>query len=281
MDIATACKDCVFATYIGKTQTGCALGRLDKYRAAGTQVDECYDEDKEFFVIRGRICAACRNQNNKWCKKHKPEDYANAVRKDISLRMLVIVPVLDNKHTIEDIMTTVKSIDAQKLPATEVIVALNDDLKAAPVLQAMKEAKCNWTVKRVVEKDKDGNRLALGCVVDMCVEFSKESTYYSVFSPGAVIHDNFISSLDEALNDRLERFVMLTPQSGYSGLVVQKGIHDSVGGNRPGVLADEEHPAGYVTGQTLYSVCDKVFYYAKVERCPELVRQVSELCPTK
>ena len=34
-ELTTSCKECVFAEYEEKTQTGCKTGRLDKYREKG------------------------------------------------------------------------------------------------------------------------------------------------------------------------------------------------------------------------------------------------------
>ena len=44
----TSCKDCKFAIYEGKTQTGCEAGRAEIYMEKGMAF-EAYDKDKEFF----------------------------------------------------------------------------------------------------------------------------------------------------------------------------------------------------------------------------------------
>ena len=46
----TSCKDCKFAIYEGKTQTGCEAGRAEIYMEKGMAL-EAYDKDKEFYVI--------------------------------------------------------------------------------------------------------------------------------------------------------------------------------------------------------------------------------------
>lgn len=57
----TSCKKCHYAIYDGKTQTGCQMNRLDKWREK-TNVIEAYDEEKEFYVIQNRNC----NAYNEW-----------------------------------------------------------------------------------------------------------------------------------------------------------------------------------------------------------------------
>ena len=42
----TSCKDCVFAEYSDDTQTGCEAKRLQLLETV-----ECYDNEKEFFVV--------------------------------------------------------------------------------------------------------------------------------------------------------------------------------------------------------------------------------------
>lgn len=54
----TACKNCLFAVYDHKTQTGCQLGRVEKH-IAEDNVMEVYDDDAEFYVIKG-ICNTVR-----------------------------------------------------------------------------------------------------------------------------------------------------------------------------------------------------------------------------
>lgn len=48
--LQTSCKECLFAAYEGKTQTGCAANRLETFREQGYLV-EAYDNDLEFYAI--------------------------------------------------------------------------------------------------------------------------------------------------------------------------------------------------------------------------------------
>lgn len=48
----TSCKNCIFAIYQDKIQTGCDHNRIEKF---GPYVIEVYDDDCEFFVIN-RLC---------------------------------------------------------------------------------------------------------------------------------------------------------------------------------------------------------------------------------
>ena len=47
--LTSSCKDCVFAVYIGKTQTECKLGRVEKFREKGVDIIEA--EDLDVFLV--------------------------------------------------------------------------------------------------------------------------------------------------------------------------------------------------------------------------------------
>ena len=40
----TICRDCAFSVYDGDTQTGCLLGKIDKFDAQDTEILEVYDD---------------------------------------------------------------------------------------------------------------------------------------------------------------------------------------------------------------------------------------------
>jgi hypothetical protein len=62
--LQTSCKECVFATYDGKTQTGCLADRIVKFQ---DKVIEAYDNDKEFYVI------------NAFCNYYRKPSWNNGV----------------------------------------------------------------------------------------------------------------------------------------------------------------------------------------------------------
>jgi hypothetical protein len=57
-EFETACKNCLFAVYDENTQVGCTLGRIKKWQDQFKVID-AYDEDKEFYVIKG-VCNTVR-----------------------------------------------------------------------------------------------------------------------------------------------------------------------------------------------------------------------------
>lgn len=60
----TSCKNCIFAVYDGKTQSECKAGRIEIYKEKDLVI-EAYDNDKEFFVIKG------------FCNYYRPDSWNN------------------------------------------------------------------------------------------------------------------------------------------------------------------------------------------------------------
>ena len=76
--VHTSCKDCAFSVYSDKTQTGCSAGMLDKYKDAGAEVIEVYDDsDKEFFVINNKLCT--HHRDKEWAKQYTKSELLNIV----------------------------------------------------------------------------------------------------------------------------------------------------------------------------------------------------------
>lgn len=84
MKLLTSCKDCVFATYNGMTQIGCAADRLKHL-----EVEECYDEEKEFYVTKNTSCTMIRKAD--WLNKNESiENEVKRARKEIEFKYIVI-----------------------------------------------------------------------------------------------------------------------------------------------------------------------------------------------
>jgi len=78
--IHTPCKKCVFAKYDDKTQIGCELNYIDKFKELGSDILEVYDEDLEFYVINNKKCLGYRE--NSWFKKLGLEDASIEEKKE-------------------------------------------------------------------------------------------------------------------------------------------------------------------------------------------------------
>jgi hypothetical protein len=61
--IHTPCKNCVFSKYSGKTQDGCHLDFIDRYKNSGAEILEAYDNDLEFYIINNKKCLGYREES--------------------------------------------------------------------------------------------------------------------------------------------------------------------------------------------------------------------------
>jgi hypothetical protein len=61
--IHTCCKNCSFAKYESKTQIGCELDYINKYKDIGAEVLEAYDNDLEFYIINEKKCLGYREES--------------------------------------------------------------------------------------------------------------------------------------------------------------------------------------------------------------------------
>jgi len=91
--IHTACKECVFASYRDKTQIGCEMNLLDKYRTKDTTIIEAYDEDKEFYILNNRKCIGFRKDSwfNKFGDSLTLQDKKEKVLDSFKLRYMLLI----------------------------------------------------------------------------------------------------------------------------------------------------------------------------------------------
>ena len=93
--VKTLCRDCIFAEWDKNNQTGCSIGRLDKYKELDCVFDcEEGEEDKKFFMINGRYCMMCRNQ--KWVTDNDipEENWEEVAREEMKIFIKTIDTVI-------------------------------------------------------------------------------------------------------------------------------------------------------------------------------------------
>lgn len=206
MGVDTACKNCVFAEWKGYTQTGCELGIIKNARRAGVEVKECYDEEKEFYVISNRLCSFCRPVE--WAQRRGLEKgFYAAAKSEINLRFSAVV-VVDKEDNIKDIKKTVNSLEKQSLKPQTVVVIIHRNhptVKIEKLNEFMMKKRFNyWKVQGLLDNSKI-NRLA----VDMVLSF-KVQPYASVFRAGNHITKKFFETISKNVNEKFFQFAMIT-----------------------------------------------------------------------
>lgn len=264
-EIHTSCRDCVFAQYREKTQTGCELGRIDAYRALEPDsVIECYDDNQEFYVVDGRYCSAFRHKDSDWAKH--PQSAVERVRLELRIH-LTVVAIVDSLNGLDVFLESL--LKQTPLPA-QVVFCNRGKVKNSELMSKVREITGNqltWWV----------NNPAKNVPVDdlSCVSYCKQKmhcNYFTVFNTSSPIPDNFSECLNNSLNEKMERWSVLKPNQAGQGLTVQFNFYKSpsLNGNLPVCYTEEIE---------LTSIVDKAEYLAKLNNKPWIVSEVGSVCP--
>jgi len=252
----TICRDCAFSVYDGDTQTGCLLGKIDKFDAQDTEILEVYDEtNKEFYVIKGRVCVFWRGGD--WKKQHtNRKNWENIVNKETMIRMNANI-YLDKTSTLKDLDKTVDSIHNGLLKPSQLTIINN----ASPIERLILarvgiQSGLKWRVENI---DDGGDADRYRCI-DIAIRktSAKDCNYYFVFDAGQVVPTNFISDINKSLNIDMNRFLALKGKDG-NGDVGQIHMYKQIGGNR-------DKP-----------FMDKIKTTTRSQGCPHLLQKTSEI----
>jgi len=265
-DTKTVCRDCSFAEYEGITQTGCSLGKLDKFREKGDcHIIAAYDEEKEYFIVQDRFCVFWRD--SEWKDKQEKigldkESIQECVRAEVNQRFAAVL-YFDKNSDLKDIKLTVASLKSGSLRPTNIIFCDNkSDINTKDILEIAKSSSIRWSLERIAEKEATQQRC-----VDICVRKLKamDNPYYSCFRAGFRVVKNFYSDIDKALNDELIKFLALYPKEKEEeglisdGFVGQTHLHKTIGGNRE------------------KSVLEKFINVTESQECRYLIKPLSEI----
>lgn len=266
MEIVQKCKDCVFLN----SDKSCELNRLEAFSLNGAVIQK--DEDQN-PIIRGRFCSAKRDA--RWAKGKPPDDLEILVRKELLVNTEMFIP-LDDEYPFseEKFIDTIESIRNQILkPNRIVIIDTQRRHKPHQMVKFLTDLflPCDWRFDRRTNDEADPLDIAASKI---------RTEFYSVFRCGHKVPEDFFANIDEALNDKMYRFlIVLAPEtsSGGSGLVINSTVHQMVKGNRP-------LPAGFLDEKAsepekiLHNIFDKIFYLAERDNQEFLIKSYDQIC---
>lgn len=223
--LTTNCQKCVFAVYEGKTQTGCASGRLDSYREKGVNIIEAEDlEENEFYVIES-WCAGYREEE--WAIVHEDEDLLDVLNKEQRPNFGFFILVNKSSDGLEE---TIASILEER--ANYIVVVNNSPstgAKYADLIEKTEEIMknhedFNFKVQQVLEPSDDLHAIDEAFL-------NAQSGYYSVIECGKKIKSGIIEKINIATNQKLDRVGYVKGHDGINGTTVLSMIHKYMGGN--------------------------------------------------
>lgn len=255
--VETVCRHCVFAEFSeGEAkQFGCQIDVLSKMKSQGTKIQTNKDvkDNISYNSIPGRICVYNRNQT--WADHFNNEGLIAVVRKEVRPQIGFII-ISDGD--LVGLQLTMTSILEMSQKPKFVCVAFTHTIKPTIALNILAKyfSKIPYRVELILEEGASHER-----VVDIC--FKKfDGQYFASFESGQFIPPNFIAKIDEALNDRLERFLLLKPIHGIHGMVAQRIVTKQIGG-----FSDD----------TLMNKLERV---ANQQKCLHLIKNVQEIVPS-
>jgi hypothetical protein len=273
--VSTSCRDCVFADYeqfpAGAAQRGCHAGRISLLKAGGANVVEVEDAPGEgahrFFVIEERACMFHRLKP--WGDDLTVEQRLKLARNEMEIRLKVFVIIKMND--VDGAIKTAESLFEQtKNPYEVEFVVEKPQTKTAKLVSFMRDnAKFPWKIN----KNKD-SLLDVGNGIDASLSKCR-STYYATFKAGFVVPPEFTAEVGEAIHDRMERFLVLTPvDEAGNGKVVQTIAHRRVGGNHA-VRTNEE----YGESKLMTDVVEKIRFVADDQGLDNKIKSVRKVLP--
>ena len=231
--VVTACCGCVFAETEGKKQTGCEIGRLDKFISLGTDIEEAENEKKEEFYVIRRLCNAYRNEE--WGEYWK--DKNKRLKKELAIRTNFVI-ILNEEHSIDNLEHTCTQIALQEDCEASRVVTINNSTKLDnfDIIHKLHEIYGGYSDQTAyLSKEQDGTTFTHAYMVDKGSEFNlclkvafqhMVNGYYTVFHAGKDVPRDFVKRINKMVNEEMMQVLMVEPKDGSSdGVVMSVALH--------------------------------------------------------
>tara|TARA_R110002110_G_scaffold37253_6_gene123267 strand:- start:6082 stop:6978 length:897 start_codon:yes stop_codon:yes gene_type:complete len=222
----TSCKNCVFSIENEEgNQTGCKLGRIEKYRERGVTIVEARNEESEFYGIE-TWCNAYRGEP--WGIANKDEDLISLVKLETTPNVSFIVLV---KDSVDGFEKTIDSILNQNEAKTARIVVAHggreadvDYLELIHKCNDLLGGKIDYKVQNLMPD------MSQEEIIDEAFD-NLVNGYYSIVECGKEVPEDLIQVLHRNLHDELKNVGLVKAHDGINGLTVQCVLHKFLVGN--------------------------------------------------
>lgn len=198
--IHTPCKSCIFAIYDNKTQTGCELNKIEKYRAIGLQILDVYDDDKEFFVINKKKCLYFRDQS--WYNKKElssQKDAKNLVNEENELKYISVI-YLETQTSFDDFKKIVESLMSQSIKPKGIMIIKEKKLKylvsIGQISKLLTSINIPWRLQNFID---DG--MTFNDKIKAIVKSAPIDRFYFLIYPSKYIECNFIEKISNYIQN--------------------------------------------------------------------------------
>jgi len=214
--VHSSCKNCVFAIYENKTQTGCAIQYLDRYRNI-TDIIEAYDDEKEFYIVNNKKCLGYRE--NSWFKDKGDAPLTIEDKKKIVLDSNHIDYVLfvDLKYfQSKDLNTLANQIQSLKIKPKKIIfIRYQKDQKPEHTFDSIKKVlddsklDCLWRIQTIVNDDSHYE------ILNNAVNLNKKYRFFCGIKKPSDKLNRVVALADDIVYNKLEGFVIISDQNKH------------------------------------------------------------------
>ena len=214
--IHTPCKSCVFALYEDKTQTGCHLSYIEKYKDKGIEVLEAYDNDLNFYIINGKKCIGYRE--NPWFAKygleHSSLEEKTSKFRDLNhIDYILVINFVELGDSPEDIGNIKNALSSLSIHPKKIVFVRGTEGSEttiyASIQKLMTESKidCGWRIQTMVD-DSVSNENILHNIVN-----NDKSYRFICHIKKSNCHENLnrvLNTANDIVYNQLDTFMVLT-----------------------------------------------------------------------
>lgn len=211
-------------------QIGCFAGRLEQFEDNGAEIEEAYNEEENYYVIKNKLCSMYRTPAWEASKNTASiTELARLAEEEIMGRLVDVIVPINSGDTNEEINKTLTTLDNQVWghPA-KVHLMLFDmgDCVPSNYIRLLSKYNFKWKFHHIVDTDMSYGDI-INRVGDKC-----NSYYYAVFQTDFPLQTDFVERLFDRTYRKLKAFSLAESEGyKYSGIIVQSKAHRVVQGN--------------------------------------------------
>jgi hypothetical protein len=230
--IKTSCKDCVFAIYDGKTQTGCYTNALHRLEANNGKIVEAYDEEKEFYLIEDRICIECRHKEkwNKLTPDMSIDEMYETVKMENTLKVEVLV-LFNLGDNIQELENTLTSLNKQKKFIKKIHIVNTTGFTPVEIRECLKQNIKNvaWSIESMQDDYSIDDMVHYG--------FKKINVKHTlIVETNSNIADNYLEKINKLTQIDMKRVILVEPNNNYHGMFIVTQLNQYLGKTKDNTL---------------------------------------------
>ena len=271
----TMCDGCVFCSERENSNSNlsdyCYADRLSKFKNNGAEITSIQSdnhEDFNFKCVDGRVCNMMRNnlwaaiktrESLSWKKLESVDDILDKkklckfAREEISIKCTLIIYVGQNENysdtkILSNVIKTMKSASVGNISPEHISIINNSKIGPGKFLSQIRKGvkeegvETEWNMHYILPEQKEGLSEKEVYEKSMDIAFRADSSdYCSVFFAGEVVPKNYLSKIDQYVNDSMGRFLVLLSNEPQvvGGTIIQKIAYKQFAGNKGGSFLDK------------------------------------------